>query len=442
MPLYFPTNKGDGPMTRTGDRSNTGLIVGNHDTPNTQLLLDPDLPLLFHYEYGGPAQREVVISKGMALALTGERKKDYETGRLLPVVTIADGANPTHKPIGMAPYNFTQQRDNVLEGNKPVVINDKYVELPYIPEESDAELVKWGAVVGPDIKPGDWLKPATGDNKGKLTKWEPNRRINQTVADFTSSNEGKTVVYTDFPVAPGTDVWVSDDDATAVVLNSCQIEISDLENEQAYSGLTIRYLSSVSDPVELKMAQVLEAELDQEPWGWLKWAMWDEVARMEDYQAKFGTPDGETGYPYNADYRKGVMNEPGYLSDYTTQPTGVPGLLDGEHRAKKIWEETFVVAEATEEGAIVQKALDYFNVIPESLSVMIRSGAEFVPFDGEFTVNYRKGVVKILVDEALETLAASNDVEMKIVYKAHFFGTPTGWDHKGAVGAIRLLLQN
>ena len=428
-------------MTREGTRSNVGLIAGNHDTPNTQMLLDPSLPVMFNYEYGGPGQQEVVVSKGMALALTGKMGRHYETGRFLPILTIADSNVSTHQPIGVAGYNLCEHQDNVLTGNKPVILNDKYIELPYIPDADDAKLVKWGAVIGEEILPGDWVKPASGHNKGKLTKWNPNRFIEETMPDFTSESDETFIAYTKYPIKVGEPVSITVENAVATALNHAQIKIEGLGDAQTYSGIKLSYTSLISDPVEQKLGQVLEAELDQEPWGWLKWATWDETAMGEDFGGDFGTPDPDEGFGFDPRYRDGWKNRKGYLSEFTTNPTGVPGLLDGSNKDQKQWIDDVEVVQGTEAGTIIQKSLTYKNVVPNTVKVNMIVGSTETPYGGKVDIDYKKGLVSITVDEGLEGAADSGPIEMVIRYRAFFYGTPTGWDHKGAVGAIRLLLQ-
>lgn len=435
MPLYFSTNRGaSGPFERVGERANTGLIHGDHDTPNTQFILDPALPVLFNYPYGGPGQQNVVIPKGIAVALTGEHAKDFDTGRMLPVLSIADGDDATHKPIGLAPYNLIRGEKDRLDGNKPVVINDKYVELPYIPDEADAALTYWGAVVGTGIKPGDFLKPAGGVNKGKLTKWNRYRRVRET---FTLS--GDDVVKTKYPVRAEGEILVVQGPAGATVQFESVFELK--FGGGASGNVTVEYESLISDPVDLILAQVLEAELDQEPWGWLKWVMWDEQAMMEDRHAKFGEPaeDG-SGYPFNPEYRKGVWNTPGYLSQYTTDPTGVPGLLDGGKRSYV----SFSIpqnsgAAAGQETVIRQFTQEY--ILGKEVKVEILVGDQYVQYDSDkvaFDANARS--VTITYTEDLARKIQTGNVTGRIWYNT-FYGTPTGWDLVGSVGALRLLLQ-
>lgn len=436
MPLYFPTNRGaSGPFERTGERANAGLIHGDHDTPNTQFILDPDLPTIFNYPYGGPGQQNVVIAKGIAVALTGKRAKDFDTGRVLPILTIADGGDATHKPIGLAPYNLVRGEKDRLEGNKPVVINDKYVELPYIPDEADAALTHWGAVVGEGIRPGDFLKPAGGVNKGKLTKWNRHRKVRETFVIDADT----TIVKTKHPVRAEGEIKVLQGPAGVTVQFESVFELK--VNDPTNGTLLVEYESLLSDPVDLILAQVLEAELDQEPWGWLKWVMWDERAMMEDYHPRFGEPaeDG-SGYPFNPDYRKGVWNTPGYLSQYTTNPTGVPGLLDGGKRSYV----SFTIPQDADAAEGQNMAIRQFTqeyILGDKVRVEVRIGDKFVEFD-EDKVHFDKDgrSVTITFTDKLAQMVREDKVTGRIWYNT-FYGTPTGWDLVGSVGAFRLLLQ-
>ena len=454
MPLFYPTkNRGIGPVEPTGERSNTGLIVGNHDTPNKQLMLDQSLPVLFDYEYGGPGQKKVVISKGMAVALTGELTREYETGRWLPKLTIADFDKPDHRFIGLAPFNLCKRIDNILTGNKANVINDKYVELPYIPDLSDAELIKWGAIVGDDIRPGDWVRPAGGDNAGKLTKWSPYKRIvDENFTDVAFAG-GVATIKTSYPirknaVEPPTSSLA--DDFVFEYVDFLTFKISKLDGDGAldtsYTGthtFTVSYTSLISDPIESRIAQVLEAELDQEPWGWLKWAMWDEDAKMEDLQDKYkSAPDVDEGFPFDERYRDGLANRPGYLNMFTTNPTGVPGLLDGRNKAQKVWSKAVTLAGGSTEGEKLTFTMQYKDIIPSSVEIKKVDGTViYTAEDNPENIRSENGKVIITVGASLAGELVGTDIQAVISYRSNFYGTPTGWDHKGAVGAMRLLLQ-
>ena len=54
---------------------------------------------------------------------------------------------------------------------------------------------------------------------------------------------------------------------------------------------------------------------------------------------------------------------------------------------------------------------------------------------GKFYVDYTKGMVYYHVDPA------ETETDAIINYRAEFFGTPSGWDFKGSVGVLRILLK-
>ena len=147
--------------------ANARLIVSGIEQLAESFITDPDLPVLFTYTFGWPGMREVVIPKGVAVAVKG-RQVDWETGKKKPVLTIADG---THPYVGIAPYNICKKYDDQLVGNEPSFVRQVYIELPYIPDPVDCALVKYGAVYG-DLKEGDFVTVSKDPkNKGHLTKW-------------------------------------------------------------------------------------------------------------------------------------------------------------------------------------------------------------------------------------------------------------------------------
>ena len=137
---------------KPGTRSNTKLVVSGGFSPAEHFITDPELPVLFYYEYGGPGQKEVVISKGMIVGALPQPQIDYDTNKSKTVLTIAGLKNS--RAVGMAPYNFTRHTPDFLDGNQPAIITREYVQLPWIPNAAEAAEMKWGAVHG-NIQIGD-----------------------------------------------------------------------------------------------------------------------------------------------------------------------------------------------------------------------------------------------------------------------------------------------
>ena len=72
------------------------------------------------------------------------------------------------------------------------------------------------------------------------------------------------------------------------------------------------------------------------------------------------------------------------------------------------------------------------NVIEGTVKVFVDNIE--VPRD-RYTVDYGRGALNFIGN------VADSGKPMKVDFRAEFFGTPAGWDHKGAVAAIRILLK-
>jgi hypothetical protein len=350
---------------RPGSQSNTKLTVSGHESPAESWVTDQNLPILFNYTYGGWAQKEVVIAKGVMVAV-GPQIIDDEKGKLANTITIANGTNPV---VGMAPYNITKHYPGFLTGNRPTIITEDYVELPWFPNPSDAEAVYWGLATGASLQAGDLLKP---DVNGKLVKW-----------------------------VEGTD--------------------------------SIKQIS----------AQILAFELDQEPFGWLRWALWDESALNEDRgpqsKSTFQLPP-DSGFPFDPNFRDGLAgngqngeaNPQSYWTPWTVDPTGIPGVLDGSQRALNVQNYTTSIAANTQPGTLVFN-VGLQEIVDQTVQVYI-GGVQQDP--STFTVDLKNGIVYYNL-----TSVPVSAQTVSIQFRANFYGTPAGWDFRGAVGAVRLLLK-
>lgn len=181
--------------------ANARLVVSGIESPAESFIADPSLPVLFENPFGFPGLREVVIPKGVAVAING-RLVDPETGTKKTVLTIADGTKPY---VGIAPYNICKKHEDQMVGNEPSFIRQAYIELPYIPNADDCALVKYGAVHG-DINVGDYVMVSKDpNNKGHLTKYDGQDPL--TVV-------GQVVAIEDEAEPWGWFKWVMFDDAT------------------------------------------------------------------------------------------------------------------------------------------------------------------------------------------------------------------------------------
>ena len=360
----------EGNRRKPGTRSNTKLVVSGGDSPAEHWKVKQNLPKLFDYPYGGPGQTDVIISKGMIVAIDKDspRVKDYNNDRLLTQITIADGTNT---PIGMAPYNFCREVDDRFTGNQPSIITKEYIELPYFPNEDDAANCLWGNASGV-LEAGDYVcVPSNAVAKklaGRLQKWE--------------------------------------------------------------DGV---------DKVSQICGQVLAKEELGTTFDFLEWVMWDERYAKEDdkYMNQTGvSAPGQIGYPFDAtiyDKNGFAADKEGYLSQYTTTPTGVPGITDGANLANTVLARTLGVVEA---GTVAGTKLNFYlqkNLIEGSIEIKV--GGVAVATD-KLTIDHKKGFVKIELDAD-----ATADADVTATFKAHQYGTPAHMDFTGADGVVRILLK-
>lgn len=386
-----------------GSRSNTALIKSGHMSPAEEWLLDPrflsDKELtsvfregaLFTYQYGGPGMEEVVIPKGRMVGVSTP-VKDFVTKKFKTVMTLpgmALGGNT----IGMVPYNITKdflQQDR-FGGNSPSIITLDYVTLPYLPT----------------------AVPGTLDKAGMLKEEK----------DLTLDNK--------MP-------WGS-------VIG--KLEVGDYVKATA-SGRLTKWIKG-TDGAELIVGQALACDLNQEPWGWTKWMLWDESAISEDniYMNRSGASNlpGDAGYPFDPAYSEGNNVFQNVHSDALTNPTGIPGLHDGSGNyigfGKNDTEYTDMVLGTVPTG-VAEKTLMVFNAkdFAGNNLVNLREGIE-VKIDSvkleptEYTVNYEKGLITIILK------AEHSDKVVTATYKGLHYGTSAYLDFKGVQGAFNILLK-
>lgn len=374
-------------------RSRIGALqIGEHESPAEDWVVDPTLPVVLKNPYGGQGMEDVVVPMGRLVAVTSPVQ--VYTGKMKTALTLANGTNAV---VGVAPYNFVKDNSNSdrFGGNKPAVITDKYIRLPYIPNDrDDSPLCPWGHVTGTGIAVGDWLMSTAN---GQYMKW-----------DGLDANQ--------------------------------------------------------------RVGQILAQDFNQEMMGWLKMAMWQEAAKMEDeifqnYYNQAPQPNGGAeggqystlypynGYAYNANYKDGTidMAKYGYLSPYQTKFHGIPGLSDGANRAlttftgeslKEISPDTgmFTTFSGYADGDVI-----VFQVVDKSGGAMLDLQTLTVYVDGvaivagagngQYAVNMKTGVITIKALAAWDGLALTAD------FTTTFYGTPSYIDFQGAIGVFNVLLK-
>lgn len=457
------------------DRTHTNLVRSEGMSPAEQWILDPDLPGLFEYRFGGFGY--VVIPKGKIVAVTNP-KYDWETERVVNCLTLANGTNI---PVGVAPYNFYEKRKDRMGHNQVSIINREYIEVPFIIGDTQVSEMKWGCATAPaatDIQAGMFVKP---DARGNFVQWNNNKPMTHTV---TAGEAGQATIYLKEPIKAGTKVYkagtggAADTEITAHVVSfAAGIVDGDAGSANLAKDDVIKYTSAFSDPIEQQVGQVLAVETDLPPLGWLAYFL---DLRQEDdelnnaiKQASY-PPAAEGGYPAY-----------GYKNDYVAMmkrmfdaksPTGIPFLTDGYFRAKKVYGGNNTPV------AITPLSTAQFSNLPAARCAIAANGeltvqpiatdprdiqlylkmkaplavdGDVLSYDKGFTgikiyfdntqvregvkyhVDYKNQTIVLLLEEADHGKTVTITCAL---IEDQIPGLPTEWDYQGSVGAVRILL--
>ena len=394
----------EGLKKQEGSRSHTALIKSGHMSPAEYWILDPKFKspeasgvfnegVLFEYQYGGPGMTEVVIPKGRMVGVTNP-VKDFTTKKYVNVMTLPGIANDGNS-IGMVPYNITKNwfQEDKFGGNQPSIITMDYVELPYVPAVPASVTYDLAGVLAEELALSVQLKNPWGCVIGADVK----------CGDYVKSTP---------------------------------------------SGRLTKWDKTTDSPMDV-VGQILGQDFNSEPWGWFKWVMWNETEKFQDdvYVNKSGTSNlpSDGGYPFDPKYTTGTNEMNGYLSKFTTEPTGIPGLHDGSGNYAGYGKNDTefkdmaigtVKAGVVDNELVICNTLDYAGSIMGNLQVGVVVKIDGVVVDASrLTIDYKKGVVVI------KAVAADAEKAITATYKAFQYGTPSAWDFKGVVGAFRILLK-
>lgn len=427
---------------RTGVRSRAGLVRSDGVAPAGQWIIDPSLPGLFDYHFGGWPRSKVVIPQGTIVAI-GEPVRDYRTQQWRNTVTIADGTLEK-APFGVAPYNFYRRYNedgsiahDLFEGDdfQPSILTRGYLMLPYIPNPADSELVHWGHVTNTDfdfgwpdreIKAGDYLKP---NHRGKFTKWHHNKPMAESV-EVTADDSGNADLYVSEPILRGSAVRVSEGVAQVVSYGAGLVKVTGL-TPNATVTLIVEYTSALSDPPGLIIGQVGEVLTQIPPDGWLQWVVpADEERNSLRDEFKPNPAPIEGGYPYDPEYKwplTGDHRSPGPFKEYK----GIPGLTTGDHVAQTVRVQKFVYP-ANNVSVTVQ--LNRIAKIDAGTLRVFLGGTQLST--DQYSLNRTNNQLTVT-----PASVPGVDTELRVEYRqTETVGTPPGWDLPGSVGAVHVLL--
>lgn len=398
-----------------GSRSNTALIKSGHASPAEEWLLDPrfkkDAALtavfkdgsLFTYSYGGPGMTDITVPKGRMVGVSTP-VKDNVSKKFKTVLTLP-GMALNHNTIGMAPYNYAKDllQEDRFGGNNLGIITTDYVIMPYIPSVSPT-----------------------------------------TPADTTYAAGVAAIV------AEETALSVNNKMPWGAVLG--KLEVGDYVKSTA-SGRLTKWIKG-TDGAEDIVGQALACDLNAEPWGWLKWMLWDESTLADDdmYINQSGASNlpSDDGYPYDPAYSEGNTIFQSVQKKELVNATGIPGLHDGSGNfwgyGKNDTQYTdmkmgVVPAGIAADTLMVFQAVDYAGGKLTNLRAPGDLEAPFVIKVGGTaitpnSIDYKNGLITLTL-----TAAMTAGADVTGTYKALHFGTSSYLDFKGVAGAFNILLK-
>lgn len=399
-----------GPLQDTADqknRTNTKLQAGTHDAPGEKFVIDPRLPRLFRYHFGGDGWVKIPKGRIVAPATNGGPSDDGRfvdmdagAGFKYPAITLANGGvdvtefdvsgdeyvRSANIPIGVAHANLYEEFVDGFNGMQPTVENEIYIELPYIPAKEDAYEIGWGALYDKDIanpiKAGDFVM---SDEMGYFVK-----------ADFKGIKE-KIAAAPDFETAKS-------------------------------------LLAELARMQEQVVGQVWTVENELAGQGWLKWVGWSKEQTADDNNpsgarpSDLGTQDGFPGYPYEKSY----MNWDTKTNKYF--PTGIPGLTNGSNIVVNYEDEVIGTVNPGLSARRYDLYIQRTPIVDGTVEIKV-NGTKVTPD----YVDTKSGRVILTID------STNFDTPVKVTasYKAtgQVPGVPTNLDFTGSVGAVRILLQ-
>ncbi len=369
-----------------GSRSHSRLVVSEGFSPAERWITDDTLNPLFEYHYGGPGF--VAIPKGTIVAV-GANQYDYETGREVTVLTIADDSSK--QPAGVAPYNIYQRVQGRLYHNFPSLITRDYIEVPLLASiedvyrnadgtplntgveptdlNSNSLKMRWGCAYG-TLAPGDYL---TADKYGKFVKYEGE--------DF------KKVV-----------------------------------------------------------GQALAVETDLPPTGWLKWLDWAEEhgERADDQNNQPYPTKPDDGRQYHPDYKWPLT--PDYRGIPGMTDGGQTDQVDVTNEATGANSVAHSLKDGSQAGTITIFRLANSPIVDDAdftMEVQL-DGTNWTSVTGDYQVDNTTGWVYYSLSSDDQTAVNGQNRLVRFTYKYHStlnLGTPAAWDFKGSTGAVRILLK-
>ncbi|MGH1263324.1 hypothetical protein ACQVWE_13565 [Bacillus cereus] len=402
-------------------KTHTNLVISEGMAPAEDLIISrTNGAETFIYEYGPEGNQTVVLAKGKIVELVGA-EYDPETGHQKTAVKQATDA--AEKIAGVNLHNvYSRRRDGMVSTlTKPTVITRNYVEVPLFETDGTADLAA-AQVLAKAMKFG----AAVSEKKQDTTKLMPGDRV---VSD-KDGNFRKYVKGTDAPEAIVGQVWAK-------------------ETELPPAGFLQYYSELVNPEMEAFLKQMSHAPspgapgtgVGAFPYG----SSYTEKGWKPEFEKMLGAK-GLTGIPFLTDgfFRAQETRNFGVATGTAGSMTlnaNVEAVRGAEGTTFDAKDNKVVVGAGVKNAAVFIKLKQKIDTTKLANVAAQIDGKAVNANDMHVDVTHNTVVIYLPINEtdaSVEHTGLTLTVPMVVDPIA---GIPTAWDHKGSVGAVRILLQ-
>ena len=430
MPLFPEIN------TYYKGRTHTQLVVSEGVAPAEKWIPSATEDVKFQYAFGPETNQNVVIPKGKIVTLAG-MEWDYETEHNVPALKVANDQDDY--VIGVNHHNVYERRRDRFGGNAPTVITREYIELPLFNDQAAAAAIKFGAAWNND--------PTSMLNKFVKADEYGNFQVADPASDRYTKVIGQVLaIETDVPPAGFLQYF----------LEMTDNEFSEFTRKQSYApspGKAPDQDKYDSGTYPLGTSYLEPANRIRD-WnkgiprltdGYFRARTEVEGITLDNVDVDTLDPtDLSLGDDYASTDAQFEQVKSFKVSGQVTINDGVVSVgADPRGAALYIRLKDTLVQDALEGGKNPGDFPEFSGGNPSDVKVFLHttSGTEITKTQlspNDVHVDYTNNMIVVYFTQEVQAAKLSLDATMLINSTP---GIPTGWDWKGAVGAVRVLLQ-
>jgi hypothetical protein len=411
----FPNVQGDYTF---GGKTHTNLVVSEGAAPAEKWIVSKDEQFKFNYAFGPEGNQGVVLAKGKVVELDAA-EHDYETNRM--VSTVKTATEGSERAVGVNHHNIYERKRDRFSGNNqpnPVVITRSYIEVPLfenstVQSASDfANSMGYGAAYGDvnEIRPGDFVKVGQNGNFAKL----------DTVNDSAFQIVGQALaVERELPPAGFLQYYMDMDINEIEQFMKAKSHAPSPGNNNSDAGAYPYGYPYQNKGWKADFEKLLNPTINKG------------IPFLTD--GYFSAKETLTGIALS-DVYDATTNNDGKIENVVT--SGDVTLTDITDVDNNVTGQTVTVGAESRNNAVFIKLRNEIDKV-EADQLAVRSDEGAITGQ-DLHIDYTNNTVVVYLEAGATYTNVVLDVPSVVDPVA---GVPTEWDHKGSVGAVRILLQ-